>query len=144
MVVKSRRKGARSWARGIFAFMWIALGGLSSLYLFTLFTDPSALGAYTAGLTRGVSLPSGTGPLNAAQVASRIIDALSRPFYAGNHEVFITASIGIALYPEDGLGPDALLGCADQAMYQAKRAGSNRYSFFDPSMNAVAASPVTA
>ena len=69
MVVKSRRKGARSWARGTFAILWIALGGLSSLYLFTLFTDPSALGAYTAGLTRGVSLPSGTGPLNAAQVA---------------------------------------------------------------------------
>ena len=68
MVVKSRRKGARSWARGVFAFMWIALGGLSSLYLFTLFNDPGALASYTGGLTRGVSIPSGTGPLNAAQV----------------------------------------------------------------------------
>ena len=68
MVVKSRQKGARNWARGVFAFMWIALGGLSSLYLLTLFTDPSALGAYTGGLARGVSIPSGTGPLSAAQV----------------------------------------------------------------------------
>lgn len=68
MVVKNRQKGARNWARGIFAFMWIALGGLSSLYLLTLFTDPSALGANTGGLARGVSIPSGTGPLSTAQV----------------------------------------------------------------------------
>jgi PAS domain S-box-containing protein len=78
-------------------------------------------------------------PISAGHVATRIIEAMSRPFFVGREEVFITASIGIAMYPDDGLGSDALLRCADQAMYEAKRAGPNRYKFFDPSMNEVAA-----
>lgn len=81
MVVKSRRTGARSWTRSIFAFLWIVVGGLSSLYLFTLFTDPAALSAYNVQLSAGgvapaVAIPPGKGPLSAAQ-ATALKDSLS-------------------------------------------------------------------
>jgi len=79
MVLKSRRTGARNWARGIFAFFWIILGGFSSLYLFTLFTDPAALGAPTiqlSAITGGTpAIPSGEGPLSAADT-ERLKDSL--------------------------------------------------------------------
>lgn len=68
MVVKSRRHGARSMARGIFAFLWIVLAGCSSLYLFMLFTDPAALGSQSIQLSAitGAGIPSGDGPLSEA------------------------------------------------------------------------------
>ncbi len=91
MVVKSRRKGARSWARGTFAILWIALGGLSSLYLFTLFNDPTALGAYS--VARGVSIPSGTGPLSASQAAAlkESLAGLSKQMVAINTRLDVVA-----------------------------------------------------
>jgi len=73
MVLKSRRTGARNWSRGIFAFFWIVLAGFSSLYLFTLFTDPAALGAPTVRLSAiaggTADIPAGDGPLSAADTA---------------------------------------------------------------------------
>jgi EAL domain-containing protein (putative c-di-GMP-specific phosphodiesterase class I) len=54
------------------------------------------------------------------------------------HEIVITPSIGIAIYPHDGEGPDALLKNADGAMYVAKRRGKNTYCFFDGSLNELA------
>jgi SPOR domain len=53
MVVKRRRSGARNWARGVFAFFWIVLGGVSGLYLFDLFTNPEALGEIQLGALTG-------------------------------------------------------------------------------------------
>jgi len=50
-MVKRRRTSTRSWARGIFAFFWIVLAGASGLYLFTLFTDPAALGGQSVQLS---------------------------------------------------------------------------------------------
>jgi diguanylate cyclase (GGDEF)-like protein len=75
---------------------------------------------------------------NAATVAQRILDVLVQPFVLGTHEVFITTSIGITVYPYDSENVDALLKNADTAMYQAKDQGKNNYQFFAESMNAVA------
>lgn len=67
---------------------------------------------------------------SARLVATKLIDSLRAPFVAGGNEVFIAASIGVSLFPEDSEDPDALLRNADAAMYQAKRAGKNQVHFF--------------
>ncbi|WP_394788203.1 putative bifunctional diguanylate cyclase/phosphodiesterase [Rhodoferax sp.] len=70
-----------------------------------------------------------------AQIAQRIIDALSLPVVGGEHEVRLSCSLGIAMYPSDG-PRDQLMAHADAAMYAAKRAGGSSYAFFEPHMNA--------
>jgi len=77
-------------------------------------------------------------PRDAARVAQRFLDTLSRPFMLDGHEVFITASIGIAIYEIDGKDMDSLLKNADAAMYHAKEQGKNNYQFYKQSMNATA------
>ena len=72
---------------------------------------------------------------DAALVANKIRDALRPPFDLKGHEMAVTASIGIAVYPGDAGDPDALLRYADTAMYRAKRAGRDTYRFFTPQMN---------
>ena len=62
----------------------------------------------------------------------QLLLALSRPFFIKHHELLISASIGVTLYPEDNADPDTLIRHADQAMYTAKQTGRNRYHFFDP------------
>ncbi len=74
----------------------------------------------------------------AATVARRIVEHLSQPMDLGQHRVLVTASIGIALIPQDGDTVETLLKKADLAMYAAKRAGSNTYGFFQDSMTALA------
>jgi len=73
---------------------------------------------------------------DAAAVAQRILDVLSKPFMLDTNEVFITASIGITVFPSDGQDGDTLLKNADTAMYHAKDKGRNNYQFFTSSMNA--------
>ena len=75
---------------------------------------------------------------DAARVAGRILDALSDPFELNKHEVFVTCSIGISLYPDDGRDSDTLLKSADSALYHAKDAGRNSFQFYNKSMNAAA------
>ena len=67
-------------------------------------------------------------------LAQEILDALVRPFSIGGKEVHISASVGITLYPQDAGTPDDLVRNADQAMYVAKHAGRNRFSFFTVEM----------
>lgn len=69
------------------------------------------------------------------QVAGRILKLLAEPFEIGSHEVFVTTSIGIAIFPLDGNHRDSLLINADVAMYQAKNYGKNRYQYYSRSMN---------
>ncbi|OGW19656.1 MAG: hypothetical protein A2072_01960 [Nitrospirae bacterium GWC1_57_7] len=75
-------------------------------------------------------------PEDAAKVAQRFLDRLSQPFLLDGHEVFITVSIGIAIYEVDGKDLESLLKNADAAMYHAKEQGKNNYQFYKHSMNA--------
>ncbi|QEL57760.1 EAL domain-containing protein [Chromobacterium paludis] len=70
-----------------------------------------------------------------AEVASDILAELGLPLSLESHEVFITGSIGISVFPHDGRDAQTLLKNADVAMYRAKEAGKNTYQFFDPGMN---------
>lgn len=76
----------------------------------------------------------GTDEDGAANVAHKILESLSRPFKIGGYELKITASIGIAIHPNDGNDLETLSRCADMAMYEAKRRGRNSYCFFTSEM----------
>lgn len=67
--------------------------------------------------------------------AERALDALGRAFKVHGSEVFVTTSIGIAVYPEDGMDADVLLKNADAACYHAKALGRNNFQFFAAEMN---------
>jgi predicted signal transduction protein with EAL and GGDEF domain len=75
------------------------------------------------------------GPEEAAMVAGRVIEAMAEPLQLQHHEIAVTASIGIALYPRDDVVGERLVKAADTAMYRAKELGRNRYEFFTPEMN---------
>jgi diguanylate cyclase (GGDEF)-like protein/PAS domain S-box-containing protein len=72
---------------------------------------------------------------DAAVVAQKVLAELARPFGLGEHEVFVTASVGIATYPGDGTETDSLLKNADAAMFSAKDLGRNNYQFYTAAMN---------
>lgn len=65
----------------------------------------------------------------------KIIDAISAPLQIGGSELFVTASLGVTVYPLDDSDIDVLLRNADTAMYAAKESGCNNYRFFDVKMN---------
>lgn len=69
------------------------------------------------------------------EAAQQILKALAHPFVLDGHEIFITSSIGIALYPNDGSSADQLVRHADSAMYRAKENGRNNYQLFQSAMN---------
>jgi len=75
------------------------------------------------------------GPEEAAMVASRVLEGVAEPLQVGEHQLAITASIGIALYPDDEALGERLIKAADTAMYRAKELGRNRYAFFAPELN---------
>ena len=75
---------------------------------------------------------------DAAKVAQRILHALSQPFLIEGSEIFVTASVGIAVHPVDGDGADQLMKNADTAMYRAKEMGKDMYQFFAKDMNTAA------
>lgn len=74
-------------------------------------------------------------PQQASKVAVRILTKLAMPFHLNDNEVFVGASIGIAVYPRDGTTVEALLKHADIAMYEAKSRGKNNFQYFDQHMN---------
>jgi diguanylate cyclase (GGDEF)-like protein/PAS domain S-box-containing protein len=73
-------------------------------------------------------------PLDAAVVAMRILESIGERVEVDGQEIYASASIGIAIYPDDASEADQLFRQADQAMYAAKRRGRSRYAFFRPSM----------
>ncbi len=73
---------------------------------------------------------------DASLVAQRITQQLDQPVYLGNHQVIVTSSIGIAIFPQDGNSVEMLLKNADIAMYYAKRVGPHTFNFYQESMNA--------
>jgi diguanylate cyclase (GGDEF)-like protein/PAS domain S-box-containing protein len=75
---------------------------------------------------------------DAAPVAQKLLEAVRYPFHLEGREFFITTSIGISLYPEDGLDAEALIKNADTAMYQAKEQGRDNYQLFNAYINAKA------
>ena len=81
-------------------------------------------------------LPSLARSEDAALVAQKIIESVRYPFHLEGREFFITTSIGISLYPEDGADAATLIKNADTAMYHAKQQGKDNFQFFSPSMNA--------
>ncbi len=72
---------------------------------------------------------------DAEQIAGKILKALAKPVQAAEHELFITISIGISLYPKHDDNSESLLKKADSAMYQAKAQGRNNYQIYDPAMD---------
>jgi diguanylate cyclase len=68
-------------------------------------------------------------------IATKILDKLAAPFVIDGHELFVGASIGIAMYPEAGDSVEALIQSADIAMYHVKGRGKNGYQFFTDEMN---------
>jgi diguanylate cyclase (GGDEF)-like protein/PAS domain S-box-containing protein len=80
-------------------------------------------------------LPQGE---DAALVAQKIIDAVRYPFQIEGREFYMTTSIGISLYPDDGVDAETLIKNADTAMYQAKEQGRDNYQLFNAFINAKA------
>jgi len=76
------------------------------------------------------------GAQNAVMVVDKIREVLRRPFDLKGHEVTVTASIGISVFPDDAADPDTLIQYADTAMYRAKEAGRDAFRFFTAEMNA--------
>ncbi len=72
----------------------------------------------------------------AVRVAANVLEQSLRPYAVGSREVYVTASVGIAIYPQDGDSVDSLLMNADAAMYRAKENGRNCFEFFTQEINA--------
>ena len=73
---------------------------------------------------------------DAGVVAQKVLEMLAQPFDIDGHEMFVTASVGITLFPADSQAPEALLKNADSAMYRAKQLGRNNFQFYTTEMNA--------
>jgi diguanylate cyclase (GGDEF)-like protein/PAS domain S-box-containing protein len=76
-----------------------------------------------------------TDPANAGRIATQAIAEIARPFHIVGHDLIVTPSIGIAMWPNDGEDLGALIRKADVAMYHSKTMGRNQYSFFREEMN---------
>ncbi len=82
-----------------------------------------------------VILPDLPNPIASEVAALKILDAFSRPFRLEGQEIFVTASIGLTIFPDDGSDAQQLLRNGDAAMYQAKDKGRNIHQFFTPELN---------
>ncbi|MCF8042911.1 MAG: EAL domain-containing protein [Desulfarculaceae bacterium] len=74
-------------------------------------------------------------PEYAAVVAQRVLDDLANPYRLRGRRFYLSASVGITMFPDDGSEAEALLSNADMAMYRAKSAGRNNYKLFTPALN---------
>ena len=72
---------------------------------------------------------------DAAITARRLLQAVAKVHSIDGHELYVTASIGVSVYPNDGVDAETLIKNADTAMYQSKENGRQSYQFFEPAMN---------
>ncbi|KOA19435.1 phytochrome-like protein cph2 [Clostridium homopropionicum DSM 5847] len=82
-----------------------------------------------------ILIPKINNNLSATRLANKILKTLYRPFNINGNSVFVTASIGIVTYPDDGTNIQSLLMNADTAMYHAKAQGKNNFQFFSKELN---------
>ncbi|MES2012543.1 MAG: EAL domain-containing protein [Pseudomonadota bacterium] len=82
-----------------------------------------------------IAVLPGTDLEGAELVAEKMLELIVQPYAIAGHDLRISTSIGIAMYPDQALDADTLIKYADVAMYQAKESGRNKYLRFDPSMN---------
>jgi diguanylate cyclase (GGDEF)-like protein/PAS domain S-box-containing protein len=75
-------------------------------------------------------------PQSLSGTAQRLVDAASEPYQISGHDIFVTASVGISIYPNDGTTISELVKNADTAMYKVKEQGRNGFQFFKEDMNA--------
>lgn len=68
-------------------------------------------------------------------IITKLLDLFKQPFKILNQDIFMSASFGVSLYPEDGVTPDELLSHADLAMYHSKSLGSNQFQFYKSELN---------
>ena len=68
------------------------------------------------------------------RIAQKLLDAIAQPFEIEEHDIYVTSSIGIAVYPDDSDDPEELLKHADVAMYRSKELGRNTYQFLDANL----------
>jgi diguanylate cyclase (GGDEF)-like protein len=73
--------------------------------------------------------------LDVATAAGRMLQAVAEPHFVDHHNLHVTASIGVSVYPDDGVDAETLIKNADTAMYQAKENGRQSFQFFKPAMN---------
>jgi diguanylate cyclase (GGDEF)-like protein/PAS domain S-box-containing protein len=85
-----------------------------------------------------VVLPDLSGSESMARITQDILNAMAEVFQLGDEQVFVSASIGITVFPQDATEVEGLFKNADQALYVAKGAGRNRFSFFTPALQEVA------
>jgi diguanylate cyclase (GGDEF)-like protein/PAS domain S-box-containing protein len=74
-------------------------------------------------------------PASVSEVLGKLKDTLGAPIFLDGYELFVTASMGISLYPQDGRNPEVLLGNADSAMYHVKKEGRNHWGFYSERIN---------
>ena len=72
---------------------------------------------------------------DAVLCAKKLMESMAKPHQIGDHQLYVSLSIGISLYPDDGNDAEAVIRNADTAMYQAKRSGRNKYQIFTRDMN---------
>ena len=79
--------------------------------------------------------PDGSGIVETSELAQKLLDRLADPFFVQGHEVFMTASMGVAYYPKDAANVIDLIRNADGALYHTKKSGGSAFSFYAPEMN---------
>jgi diguanylate cyclase (GGDEF)-like protein/PAS domain S-box-containing protein len=79
--------------------------------------------------------PDERGIVDTSELAQKLLGRLADPFFVQGHEVFMTASMGVAYYPKDAPNVIDLIRNADAALYHAKKSGGNVFSFYAPKMN---------